>query len=138
MTLEEICVPIADELQRVESQVKNYLNSDGKFVCQLNAYVTNKSGKMLRPALVLLSAKTGTTDFDKAISVAAAVEIIHTATLIHDDVVDGADKRRGQPTVNAKWNNAISIVLGDCWCAKAIMILLKSGIDGILKSLLET
>lgn len=138
MTLEEICVPIAEELQRVESQVKNYLNSDNKFINQLNTYITNKSGKMLRPALVLLSAKTGTANVEKAISVAAATEIIHTATLIHDDVVDGSDKRRGQPTINSKWNNSISIILGDCWCAKAIMIFLKSGINGILKDLLET
>ena len=137
MTLEEICVPIAEELQRVESQVKNYSNSDDKFIRQLNTYVTNKPGKMLRPALVLLSAKIGTANLEKIISVAAAVEIIHTTTLIHDDVVDDSDKRRGQPTVNSKWNNAISIILGDCWCAKAIMILLKSGISGILEGLLE-
>ena len=138
MTLEEIFVPIAGDLQRVESDVKNYLNSDNKFVHQLNMYVTNKSGKMLRPALVLLSAKAGTANLEKAISVAAAVEIIHTATLIHDDVIDDSDKRRGQPTVNFKWNNAISIILGDCWCAEAIRILLKSGIAGILEGLLET
>ncbi len=138
MTLEEIFAPIAKDLQRVESKIKNYLNSDNKFVHQLNTYVTNKSGKMLRPALVLLSAKTDTATLEKAISVAAAVEIIHTATLIHDDVVDDSDKRRGRPTVNFKWNNAISIVLGDCWCAKAIMILLKSGIAGILEGMLET
>jgi octaprenyl-diphosphate synthase len=138
MTLEKILVPIAKDLQRVEGEIKYYLNSDNKFVHQLNAYVRNRAGKMLRPALVLLSAKTGTANLDQAVSVAAAVEIIHTATLIHDDVIDDSDKRRGQPTVNSKWNNAISIVLGDCWCAKAIMILLKTAIAGILEGLLET
>jgi len=138
MTLEEIFASIAEDLQRVESRIKNHLDSDNKFVHQLNAYVANKSGKMLRPALVLLSAKTSTANLEKAISVAVAVEIIHTATLIHDDVIDGSDKRRGQPTVNFKWNNAISIILGDCWCAKAIRVILKSGIIGILEGLLET
>ena len=138
MTLGEIFASIAEDLQRVESKLKNYLNSDNKFVRQLNVYVTNTSGKMLRPALVLFSAKKGTANIEKTISVAAAVEIIHTVTLIHDDVVDNSDMRRGQPTVNSKWNNAISVVLGDCWCAKAIMVLLKSAIPGILESLLET
>jgi geranylgeranyl pyrophosphate synthase len=82
MTLEEIFAPVAEDLQRVKGKVKSHLSSDNKFVRQLNAYVTNKSGKMLRPALVLLSAKTGTANLEQAISVAAAVEIIHTATSI--------------------------------------------------------
>jgi len=138
MRLEEICAPVAKELQTAESKVKSYLNSDNKFVRRLNAYITNKPGKMLRPALVLLSAKTGTDNPRKAVSVAAAVEIIHTATLIHDDVVDDSETRRGQPTISSKWGNDISIILGDRWYSRAIAILFNSGIPEILEMLLET
>jgi len=137
MTLEALCAPVTEDLQRVNSRIKKHLRSDNKFVSRLNEYITNKPGKMLRPALVLLSAKTAGPPRDKAIPVAAAVEMIHTATLIHDDVVDDSDRRRGQPTVNSRWNNGISIVLGDCWYSRAIAILSDLGIGVILKMLLE-
>jgi len=138
MRLEQICAPVRKELQTVDRLVKKHLDSDNGFIRQLNEYVINKPGKRLRPALVLLSAKTAGPELDKAIAVAAAVEIIHTATLIHDDVVDGSDKRRGQPTVNSKWSNGISIVLGDSWYSRAIAILAGPGFSEILEMLLET
>lgn len=89
MKLEEIYGPIRNQLRMVEEELKSKLHSENELVRQINKYILDMPGKCLRPALVLLSARTGNYRGDKDIPVAAAVEIIHTATLFHDDVVDG-------------------------------------------------
>lgn len=138
MNLEEIYKPIRAELQMVEDELKNGLYSDNELVRQINEYILHVPGKRLRPALVLFSSKMGTNHRGvKTIPVAVVVEIIHTATLIHDDVVDKSDLRRGQPTINSKWGNGISIVLGDHWYSKAFSVLSKLKMPEILEMLLE-
>jgi len=92
----------------------------------------------LRPALVLLAARVGDhQQQDKIIHIAVVVEMIHTATLIHDDIVDKSDLRRGQATINSKWGNGISIILGDYWYSKAFSILYNLEVPEILETLLK-
>lgn len=137
MRLEGIYAPIRAELRRVHRELRKQLHSDSAFVRQLNRYIMNMPGKGLRPALVLFSAKTGRPDLDKAVHAAATVEMIHTATLIHDDVVDSSNLRRGRATVNVRWNDGVSIILGDHWYSRAFRGLSSSGIPGGAEALLE-
>ncbi len=137
MKLEEIYGPIRDQLRMVDEELKSRLHSDNELVRQINKYILDTPGKRLRPALVLLSAGMGSYRGNKVVPVAAAVEIIHTATLFHDDVVDKSDLRRGQPTVNSKWGDGISIVLGDHWYSRAFSVLSHLKTPNILEMLLE-
>ena len=137
MKLEEIYWPIRDQLRMVDEELKSRLHSDNELVRQINKYILDMPGKRLRPALVLLSARMGDYRGNEAIPVATAVEIIHTATLFHDDVVDSANLRRGQPTVNSKWGDGISIVLGDHWYSRAFSVLSHLKIPKVLEMLLE-
>lgn len=82
-------------------------------------YLLSSGGKRLRPALVLMIARFSTANHDKAIALAAAVEMLHTATLVHDDVVDNALVRRGNPTLNATWPHGATVLMGDYLFAKA-------------------
>ncbi len=137
MNLEETYNLIREQLHLVDHELKNDLLSTNE-VRTLNKYILNSSGKRLRPALVLFSARVGDKDKqnDKVIPVSIAVEMIHTATLIHDDVVDNSDLRRGQPTIRSKWGNDISIILGDYWFSKAFSIL-ASKAPGLIAPLME-
>ncbi len=137
MKLEEIYEPIKDQLKIIDGELKSRLHSNNELIRQINKYILDVPGKRLRSALVLLSAGMNNYQEDKIIPVAAAVEIIHTATLIHDDVVDKSDLRRGKPTVNSKWGNGISIVLGDHWYLRAFSVLSHLKIPDILEMFLE-
>ena len=152
MKLEGIYESIRDQLQLVDDELRNRLLSENE-LRQLNEYILNSPGKRLRPALVLLSARVGNHQQDlpahllsplvgepkrgKIIHVAVAIEIIHTATLIHDDVVDKSELRRGQPTINSKWGDGISIILGDYWHSKAFSILYHLEVPEVLETLLK-
>ena len=137
MRMEEICRPIRAELQKVDREIQDRLDCDNEFIRRINEYITGRPGKKIRPALILFSAKMGGTVPNKAVLTAAAVEMVHTAALIHDDVVDCSDKRRGQPTVRSKWKNGISVLLGDRWYSRAVAALSNSGMTEILGMLLE-
>ncbi len=137
MKLDKIYEPIQDQLKKVDAELKTRLNSDNKLVHRINKYILDVPGKRLRPALVLFSARMGNYQGKRAIPIAAALEIIHTATLIHDDVVDNSVLRRGQPTINSKWGNNISIILGDHWYSKAFSILSQLKMPKVLDMILE-
>jgi octaprenyl-diphosphate synthase len=104
---------IHDDMQAVNSLIHQSLRSDVALVNQLGYYIVNSGGKRLRPALVLLSARLFKYRGRKHIDLAAVVEFIHTATLLHDDVVDASELRRGKRTANSIWGNEISILVGD-------------------------
>ncbi len=113
---------ISSELIIVEDRIRAQARAFDPAVEGYVAYAIESSGKRLRPALALLAAgATGQITSDH-FDLAVVVELIHAATLVHDDILDGADKRRGQPTANAKWGNAISVLLGDCLFAHALKI----------------
>lgn len=105
--------PVVDDLARVEEILQGELRHDHPFVDQLVKHAGRLSGKRLRPALLLLTGKACGQTTDDHLLLSAVVEMIHTATLIHDDVLDEADLRRHQETVNARWNNEASVLLGD-------------------------
>ena len=110
------------QLYSVEERIRQQARAFDPAVEGYVAYAIESHGKRLRPALALLAGGAtghiGPGHFDLAV----VVELIHAATLVHDDILDGADKRRGQPTANAKWGNAISVLLGDCLFAHALKL----------------
>jgi octaprenyl-diphosphate synthase len=120
--LRGLYAPIADELEVVETLLQQELSSGNPFVDRLAQHGFRLGGKRLRPALVLLSAKACGGIRPEHLTLAAMVEVIHTATLIHDDVLDEATIRRHLDTVNARWNNEVSILLGDYLLARAICL----------------
>jgi len=104
---------IDGQLVQVKELIDRQLSDCDEPVSQLVEYVNTHTGKMLRPGLVLLAGAAVSKITDEHIRIAAAVEIIHNATLLHDDVIDGGQKRRGLPTVNSLWGNESAVLLGD-------------------------
>jgi octaprenyl-diphosphate synthase len=110
---DEIKAPIREELGLLERELDRILSPDVDLVSAIGKHLATTKGKMVRPILVFLSSKLGNPDLDSAVRVAAAVEIIHTATLLHDDSIDRSHLRRGLPTVNRLWNDQVSVIMGD-------------------------
>ena len=110
------------QLYSVEERIRQQARAFDPAVEGYVAYAVESHGKRLRPALALLAGGATGTICSSHFDLAVIVELIHAATLVHDDILDGADKRRGQPTVNAKWGNAISVLLGDCLFAHALKL----------------
>jgi octaprenyl-diphosphate synthase len=104
---------IKDELQQVELEFARQSKSSVKTISEIGRYLQEGGGKRIRPSLLLLCAKMCGETNDAAIRLAAVVEFIHTATLVHDDIIDGADTRRGRSSVNNKWGNQITVLVGD-------------------------
>ena len=111
--LKSIYVPIKEELASVEQILRTELSSETPWVDQLLEHSWLLGGKRMRPAFALLSAGCFGTIKHPAIQMAAALEMVHTATLIHDDILDEADTRRHEPTANSKWGNKVGVLLGD-------------------------
>lgn len=103
----------ANDMAEVDAKIQAQLNSDVALINQLGFYIVSGGGKRLRPMLVVLAARALGYQGDKHITAAAFVEFIHTATLLHDDVVDESDMRRGKDTANAAFGNAASVLVGD-------------------------
>ena len=103
----------ADDMQAVNAFILEQLRSDVVLINQIGHYIINSGGKRLRPLLVLLAARAAGYEGKQHIDLAAIIEFIHTATLLHDDVVDGSEQRRNQDTANTIWGNAASVLVGD-------------------------
>ncbi len=104
---------VADKLEATEAIFRASLDSDVPFIHQAGEYLTDGGGKRVRPALLLLVARMLGHDSDEEVTYAATVELIHTATLVHDDIIDHAGLRRGRPSVNRLWGNNLTVLLGD-------------------------
>ncbi len=113
---------VESDLLRVESQIANQAKAFDPSVEGYVSYACASNGKRLRPALALLSGGATGGITKSHVDLAVIVEMIHLATLVHDDIMDGADIRRDQPTANAKWGNSISVLLGDCLFAHALKL----------------
>lgn len=113
MDIQSIYSLIQDDLANVDSLIQQRLQSDVALINQLGFYIINSGGKRLRPAIAILSARACGYEGDKHINLATIIEFIHTATLLHDDVVDNSDMRRGQETANNLWGNEASVLVGD-------------------------
>jgi len=114
---------IAKDMDRVNSTVQQRLHSEVELINQLGFYIVNSGGKRLRPALVLLSSGVFAYNGADHINLAAIIEFIHTATLLHDDVVDASLLRRGQKTANQRWGNEASVLVGDFLYSRAFQML---------------
>ncbi|HWI62068.1 MAG TPA: polyprenyl synthetase family protein [Symbiobacteriaceae bacterium] len=123
----DIFSAIADDLRHVETAIEEALATEDAMLNEVSTHLLHAGGKRIRPALVLLTSKFPGAQLERAIPVAVAVELIHMATLVHDDVVDKATVRRGLPTVNAKWSNQVSVLTGDYLFAKAFSMLAQTG-----------
>lgn len=113
MDLDSIRELIADDLRATDQLILDRLASDVALINQIGHYIIGGGGKRLRPMIVLLAARALGYQGASHIELAAIVEFIHTATLLHDDVVDGSDQRRNRDTANAVWGNAASVLVGD-------------------------
>jgi octaprenyl-diphosphate synthase len=113
MQLEEIRALVTDDLRSVDQTIVDRLASDVVLVNQISHYIVGGGGKRLRPLSVVLAARACGHRDDKHVAAAAIIEFIHTATLLHDDVVDSSDKRRGRDTANHVFGNQASVLVGD-------------------------
>jgi len=111
--LAEIFQPVKDELARVEDEFARHLQSRVELIPEMGKYVQMSGGKRVRPAVLLMSARLCGYTGDRAVLNAAVVEFIHTATLVHDDIIDGAEKRRGRLTAHSRWGSDVTVLLGD-------------------------
>lgn len=126
MRLKEIIAPIKDDIRAFEHEFKAHLKSDIFLVDKVISYLVAHRGKRLRPILVLLTSRlNGHTPDKRRLHAAAIIELLHTATLVHDDVVDDSYQRRGFPSINAVWKNKISVLTGDYLFSKSLLSMLK-------------
>ena len=124
-TPKKITAPISNELSKLEQLIERRLDSDLPYIIELSNHLIGAGGKRIRPILVLLSALASgyRSEDDNHIALATVVEFIHTATLLHDDVVDDAPLRRGKKTVKTLWGNSASVLVGDFLYSRAFQIL---------------
>ncbi len=126
---------VADDLARVNHLILEQGRSDITLINDLAAHIIAAGGKRLRPSLTLAAAKLCGYAGDRHVRFAACVEFIHTATLLHDDVVDASDLRRGAPTANAVWGNKSSVLVGDFLLSRAFQLMVADGSLDALKIL---
>jgi octaprenyl-diphosphate synthase len=118
---------IHEDLKQVESEIVRNISSDVGLIPEIGRHIFLSGGKRFRPALLILCCRLFKPGDDRCITLAGSIELIHTATLLHDDVIDGADVRRGRQSVNALWGNQASILVGDFLLSQAILIGIRTG-----------
>ncbi len=135
MNLNHILAPIQDELAAFEERFKKVLSGESRFILEISQHLLNNHGKRLRPACVLLVSKTYAEQTQRGVETAVALELIHTATLLHDDVIDESPTRRGEMTASHKWSNSVSVLMGDYLFAKAFKILVGIASPPIMQTI---
>ena len=138
MTLDDIKSVVSGELERFESFYKDTLHSDNFLLDKIGRYTLKHKGKQLRPLFVFLSAKCFGDVNESTFRAATFIELLHSATLIHDDVVDDAAERRGFPSINAMYKNKIAVLAGDYLLSKGMMIALENRDYQMLDMISET
>ena len=132
---------VATDMKHVTSAIAENLNSDVALINQLGAYIVQAGGKRLRPVALLLAAKATQPDQSttkEQILLAAIIEFIHTATLLHDDVVDESQMRRGRETANEVFGNAASVLVGDYLYSRAFQLMVDVGSMRVMEVLSRT
>ena len=128
---------LADDMKAVDQVIRDRLHSEVLLVNQVGEYIVGSGGKRLRPALVVLSAHAFSYGGTQHHDLAAVVEFIHTATLLHDDVVDESDLRRGRETANALFGNAASVLVGDFLYSRAFQMMVEVGQMRVMQTLAD-
>ena len=137
VTAKEIFELVREDLARVEEEIAAQSNSALEPVSEIGNYLLSGGGKRLRPALLLLSARFCGYQGEAAIRLGAVVELIHSATLVHDDVIDDADLRRGRASANSRWGNHMSVLAGDWLYMQSFQMALRERNFHVLDILIE-
>ena len=133
MDLKSVLSPIAGDMARVDELIRARLSSEVVLINDISGYIINAGGKRLRPATVLLAARALGAQGDLPCLLAVVIEFIHTATLLHDDVVDHSDRRRGAKTANAVWGNAGAVLSGDFLYSRSFQLMVEADRMGIMR-----
>ncbi len=131
LDLNRIRETVAEDWSRIQSLIQNALGSDIDILNSVNGRILSTSGKQLRPLMSLLAARacSGGHPVEASFRVAAASELLHNATLLHDDVADSSDERRGIPTLRAMMGPSVSVLVGDFWLVRSVRLILGRGFD---------
>ena len=132
---ERVAALVGDDLAAVETEIRRELHSPVPLIQEMGGYIAGAGGKRLRPILLLLAARLADYRGPRAIRLACVVELLHTATLIHDDVVDAAPLRRGRPSANAQWGDDASVLVGDHLYSKSFAMLVRDNDRGVMETL---
>ncbi len=133
MSVEQIVAPIQLELSEFEIRFAQNLKSKAALLDKITHYLVKRKGKQVRPMFLFLTAKMLGETTDKTYEAASLFEILHTATLVHDDVVDDANERRGHFSINALWKNKIAVLVGDYFLSKVLLLSIEKDNVDILK-----
>ena len=135
MTIAEIQAPVKEEIKRFEAHFKASMKTSVPLLDKITYYIVQRKGKQVRPLFVFLSARLLGEITDKTHNAAALVELLHTATLVHDDVVDDSEMRRGFFSINALWKNKIAVLVGDFLLSSGLLLALDNDHFDLLKIL---
>ena len=135
LTFSDVNQLASDDMQAVDALIRESLKSDVLLVSQVSEYIVTGGGKRLRPLIVLLAARALGYSGTRHINAAAIIEFIHTATLLHDDVVDHSDRRRGRDTANAVFGNQASVLVGDFLYSRAFQMMVDIGMMPVMQIL---
>ncbi len=138
MSIDDVYTLIAADMQAVNILIRKRLASDVALINQIGHYIINSGGKRLRPILLLLSAQALAYQGKSHIHLAAIIEFIHTATLLHDDVVDESSLRRGEKTANELWGNAASVLVGDFLYSRSFEMMVEMNTMRVMEILSKT
>lgn len=130
--LKDLVKPVTKDLEAFDRKQNKFLVAKSQLITAVVRHIMASRGKRLRPALLFLSSRGGGFYSPKVIDAALSIELIHIATLLHDDVVDESDIRRGQDTVNYRWNNLVSVLMGDFLFSKAFRIMVSTGSQALI------
>jgi octaprenyl-diphosphate synthase len=137
LDLAQIFEPIRGDLEAVEREFLRHVESRVELIPQIGRYIQNSGGKRVRPALLLMAARLAGYRGERAVLYASVVEFIHTATLVHDDIIDEAELRRGRLSVHSRWGNDITVLLGDYLYIKSMALALTHDSIEVIRLLCE-
>jgi octaprenyl-diphosphate synthase len=132
---ERVAGLVGGDLERVEAEIRRELDSPVALIQEMGGYIAGAGGKRLRPMLLLLAARLAGYVGPRGVRLACVVELLHTATLIHDDVVDQAPLRRGRPSANAQWGDDASVLVGDHLYSKSFAMLVRDNDRAVMETL---
>ena len=135
--LAQIFEPIREDLDAVEQEFVRHIQSRVALIPEMGRYIQKSGGKRVRPAVLLMASRLSGYQGDRAVLYASVVEFIHTATLVHDDIIDGADLRRGRAAVHSRWGNDITVLLGDYLYIKSMAMALTQDSLEIIRLLCD-
>ena len=133
--IKKVLAPIAQDMAAVDAVIRSELASDVPRMKEISEYITSAGGKRMRPALLMLICRALGYEGTLHQYLGATIELLHTATLMHDDVVDESDMRRGRPTANSRWGNGAAVLVGDFLYTRSFQMMVKAGNLRVMEAL---